>query len=164
MTALGRIEGLIEDVLVLAKQGKPIDELQCIELKEIGEQSWRVVESDDATLSIEDNMKFRADPERVRQLFENLFRNSIDHGSADAEIRIGQLESGDGYFVEDDGPGIPDYDREAVFQSGYSTTEDGTGLGLSIVSEIADAHGWKIRVTKSELGGARFEFSGVESG
>jgi signal transduction histidine kinase len=52
---------------------------------------------------------------------------------------------------------------ETVYEWGYSTAETGTGFGLAIVSQIAEAHGWESTVTESDTGGARFEFSGVES-
>jgi signal transduction histidine kinase len=76
-------------------------------------------------------------------------------------IRVGAID-GDGFYVADDGQGIPESDRVAVFESGYSTAEDGTGLGLSIVSEVAEAHGWAVRAVESEQGGARIEITGVE--
>jgi signal transduction histidine kinase len=47
--------------------------------------------------------------------------------------------------------------REEIFETGYSTREEGTGFGLNIVERIVEAHGWEIRVTESESGGARFE-------
>ena len=65
--------------------------------------------------------------------------------------------------VEDDGPGIPPDDREAVFDAGYTTSDDGTGFGLAIVEQIAEAHGWAVHVEGSPLGGARFVVSGIES-
>jgi signal transduction histidine kinase len=49
-----------------------------------------------------------------------------------------------------------------VFEAGYSTTEDGTGFGLNIVKQVADTHGWNVRVTDGSDGGARFEITGVE--
>jgi len=54
--------------------------------------------------------------------------------------------------------------REQVFESGYSTSKDGTGVGLSIVRRIVRAHDWDVTVTEGPDGGARFEFTGVESG
>ena len=75
-------------------------------------------------------------------------------------ITIGALE--DGFYVADDGPGIPPEEREAVFESGYSTGESGTGLGLSIVEQVAREHGWTVDLGESADGGARFEFTGVE--
>ncbi|MFB6163677.1 MAG: histidine kinase N-terminal 7TM domain-containing protein [Haloarculaceae archaeon] len=77
-----------------------------------------------------------------------------------------------GFFVEDDGPGIPPTQRSLVFEHGYSDVEDGTGLGLSIVQSIVEAHGWSIAAEDSTLGGAsdargesagaRFTVTGVD--
>jgi signal transduction histidine kinase len=64
--------------------------------------------------------------------------------------------------VADTGPGIPESDREDVFEAGYSTTEGGTGFGLRIVKQVAEAHGWRVSVTESAEGGARFEVTDVE--
>ena len=75
-------------------------------------------------------------------------------------ITVGALK--DGFYVADDGPGIPPEKREAVFESGYSTGESGTGLGLSIVEQVAREHGWTVDLGESADGGARFEFTGVE--
>ena len=60
--------------------------------------------------------------------------------------------------MEDDGPGIPEGEREQIFEFGY-TNDGGTGLGLAIVREIARAHGWEVRATESAAGGARFEIT-----
>ncbi|MFT4882376.1 MAG: signal transduction histidine kinase, partial [Salinirussus sp.] len=62
----------------------------------------------------------------------------------------------------DDGVGIPEGEREEVFEPGYSTAANGTGFGLRIVEQITDAHGWDIRVTDSNGDGARFEITGVD--
>jgi len=75
-------------------------------------------------------------------------------------ITVGDLS--DGFYLEDDGPGIPESEHDTVFDAGYTTSEDGTGFGLSIVERVAEAHGWEIRVGESEAGGARFEVTGVE--
>ena len=68
---------------------------------------------------------------------------------------------GDGFYVADDGPGIPEDARGKLFDAGYTTSEEGTGFGLSIVQEIATAHGWDVSVADG-TGGARFEITGVE--
>lgn len=57
-----------------------------------------------------------------------------------------------GFYIEDDGVGIPEADRETVLESGFSTASEGTGLGLAIVSEIVAAHDWGIHVTSSAEG------------
>ena len=87
-------------------------------------------------------------------------RNAVEHSASDVTVTIGDLD--DGFFVADNGPGIPPEERDAVFESGHSTKEDGTGFGLSIVKEVVKTHGWEVGVTESEAGGARFEITGVE--
>ena len=96
-------------------------------------------------------------------------RGSLDGGAESTDpidqevtITVGELADGDGFYVADDGPGIPPKRREQVFERGYSTAAAGTGFGLAIVGEIADAHGWEVEVLESEDGGARFEVSGVD--
>lgn len=159
-TALERMQTLIEDVLSLARQGQPISAPEEVALSTIAKQCWGVVETREATLTVDSDFTFQADSDRLQQLLENLFRNAIDHGRDDVEIRVGALNEQTGFFVADNGPGIPEDTRDEVFESGYSTAEDGTGFGLAIVSEIVEAHGWKISVTGSEAGGARFEITG----
>ncbi len=72
------------------------------------------------------------------------------------------VETAVGFYFEDDGPGIPPEDREIVFQTGYSTSDDGIGFGLAIVEQVAAAHGWSVRVVEGTRGGARFEFIGID--
>jgi signal transduction histidine kinase len=72
-------------------------------------------------------------------------------------VRVGRLDDREGFYVADDGPGIPPAERGSVFEQGYTSQEEGTGLGLAIVERIADAHGWAVAVTESDAGGSRFE-------
>ncbi|QZY00433.1 GAF domain-containing sensor histidine kinase [Halobaculum rubrum] len=160
--ALDRMESLIEDLLVLAREGEPIAETESVDVSEVAGDCWSFVETEGATLTVEIDRRITADGSRLQQLFENLFRNAIEHGGGDVAIRVGELPDGSGFFVEDDGPGIPEAERGRVLDHGYSTAEDGTGFGLTIVTQIADAHGWDVTVAESDDGGARFEISGVE--
>jgi signal transduction histidine kinase len=81
-------------------------------------------------------------------------------GDRDLRVAVGDLDGG--FFVEDDGSGIPETDRKQVFERSYTTSEDGTGFGLAIVEGIVEAHDWEIVVTEGADGGARFEITGVE--
>ena len=78
-------------------------------------------------------------------------------GSDEVTVRVGDLA--DGFYVADDGPGVPSDEREAVFDPGYTSTDRGAGLGLPIVARIAEAHGWTVTLGDSEAGGARVEVS-----
>ncbi len=157
-----RMAELIDDVLSLARQGQPIDEREVVHLSVSADQSWQSIASPEAELVVDGDLKFLADGDRLTQLLENLFRNAIDHGRADVTIRVGAMDDDAGFYVADDGPGIPESDRPHVFDSGYTTDETGTGFGLAIVSEIVDAHDWEIDVGTSATGGARFEITGLD--
>lgn len=156
-----RMSQIIEQTLTLARSGHVVEDPQPVPLSDLVNRCWQNVPTEDATLTIEDTDTIVADPDRVQQLFENLFRNAIEHGGPDVTVRIGLLS--DGFYVEDDGPGIPADERESVLQSGYTTNRTGTGFGLAIVRQIAEAHRWKLTVADGTDGGARFEFTRVET-
>jgi signal transduction histidine kinase len=178
-----RMNHLITDLLTLARQGQAVGETEEVALGAAADRAWNTVDTGGATLDVVADRTVQADAERLDALFENLFRNAVEHGSTSSRaqpddsvehgstdgdagdavvtVRVGGMD--DGFFVEDDGPGIPAEERDQVFDRGYSTSDSGTGFGLSIVQGIAEAHGWTIAVTESEAGGARFEVSGVDS-
>jgi len=160
-TALNRCQTLVDDLLTLAREGQSVAETETVSLEKITERCWKTVQTADATLNTDAEQAIVADRSRLQQLLENLVRNAIDHVGSDVTVELGCLE--DGFYVADDGPGIPEDDRERVFESAYSTVQDNTGFGLAIVSEIVDAHGWDVAVTESASGGARFEITGVET-
>jgi PAS domain S-box-containing protein len=161
--ALERMEQLIEDVLTLARQGKDVEEFERVDLEETVQLAWSSVDEMWAGMEHGDLPAVTADGERLRRLFENLFRNAIEHGGEDVSIRVGMLTDSEGFYVEDDGAGIPEHKRDEIFEAGYTTGEEGTGLGLSIVNSIVEAHGWDIEAAESRDGGARFEISGVQT-
>jgi PAS domain S-box-containing protein len=217
--SLDRMQELIDDLLALARQGETVTDIRPVAVGNAVEQAWRSVPTGTATLETDIEGSIMADPTRLQQLFENLVRNSVEHGSASSRtgsdssvdhgstsgqpesdssvehgspapppdddappdangsevsdhsradageltVTVGTLDDGTGFYVEDDGAGIPEDERGTVFRSGYSTSESGTGFGLAIVREIAEAHGWGVTVTESESGGARFEFRGVDA-
>lgn len=160
--ALDWAETLISDLLTLARQGQTVDDPTELSLAQAVSDCWRSVKAPESTVDIVDDQRIVADPDRLRQLLENLFGNAVDHAGAAVHVTIGTLADADGFYVADDGPGIDPADRNKVFEGGYSTAEDGTGFGLRIVDEIATAHGWSVEVAESDAGGTRFEVSGVE--
>lgn len=160
--ALTKMTDLIEDMLTLAREGRTIGETESVQLESIVTQAWDSVETGDASLTIADSLpSVEADVSRLRELFENLFRNAVEHTRADVTVTVGTLDNG--FYLADDGPGIPVDQQSAVFESGYSTAQTGTGFGLAIVEQIADAHGWDIELRESAGGGARFDFTEQET-
>jgi len=158
--ALDRMDALIDDLLTLAREGKEVTDAQPVDLPTMINGCWENVETDQAVLINNMDRSIQADRSRLKQVFENLFRNAAEHGGADVTVTVGEMD--DGFYIEDDGPGIPSDERDEIFETGYSLSTDGTGFGLSIVEQIVNSHDWEIRVTDGSDGGARFEITGVE--
>ena len=156
--ALERMERLLENLLTLAREGDIVGETEPVELATVIAEAWESVETGETTLQTDTDVTVRADSNRLTEVFENLFDNAVEHGGQ--RVTVGDLH--DGFYVADDGPGIPDSKREQVFDSGYSTGEAGVGVGLAVVEQVVDAHDWDVRVAESASGGARFEITGVE--
>lgn len=156
-----RMRQIITDVLTLARDSHGVGELESVPLETAVMDAWSHVETSEASLSVDTQVVIQADQQRLVRVFENLFRNAVEHGGDDVSIEIGSIEGG--FFVADDGPGIDPDDRSVIFEPGYCSSEDGTGLGLAIVAGIAEGHGWTVSVTESADGGAQFEFTGVET-
>jgi PAS domain S-box-containing protein len=151
-----RIEDLVDGLLTLARRGERMGEAVPVGLDGAAEQAWRTVETGDLELVVDADGTVSADPERLRQLLENLFTNAVEHADGATHVTVEALE--DGFCVADDGSGIPPGDRDAIFESGHSGDRAGTGLGLAIVDTVAEAHGWTVTIGERDGGGARFEF------
>jgi hypothetical protein len=186
-------------------------------LESFVDRCWANVATSNATLAVHVEGTIRADESRLGQLFENLFRNSVEHGSttprsdargdsvehgstnnrraeragdsvehgstdsrpeADDSVEHGSTDATpardagvtvtvgtlpDGFYVADDGSGIPESERDRILEAGYSTDPNGTGLGLAIVRDVVEAHGWQLSIGESESGGARFDVTGVQA-
>lgn len=157
--ALHRIDTLVNQTNVLADQPGEIEKTDTVSLEDVLWSTWDVVETPGGTLHIEDSKRIEANADRLKQLFENLISNAVQHGGEDITCFVGTTESG--IYFEDDGAGIPTADRELVFESGYTTGSNNMGLGLTIVEQIVNGHGWEITVDDGPDGGTRFEITGV---
>jgi len=155
-----RLEQRIDDLLTFAQLGSEAIDPEPVALDRLVAECWAVLETTDATLTLNTERTVRAARDHLRQLFENLLTNAVKHAGPDVSITVGGLE--DGFYVEDDGPGIPDDARSDVFDAGYSSSQAGTGFGLSIVEQVVEGHAWEVQVTDGDAGGARFEITGVE--
>ena len=153
--SIDRMYTLIDDLLMLAKQGVDPEEIEAVDLGSLSQRAWSMVDTQDATLEADVDDTISADEGAVLELLENLFRNAIEHGGDDVTVTVGTEPWG--FYVKDDGAGFTDGTAD-LFEPGYSTADEGTGFGLCIVEQIVDAHSWEVIATDSESGGARFEF------
>jgi len=161
--SLDRMEALVDDMLTLARQGAAIDDLEWVSLESAATEAWDGVDTAAADLTVASDCRLRADRSRLRQALENLFANAVEHAGESVRVIVGRLDDRGGFYVADDGPGIPADRREEVFEVGVSTDPDGTGFGLKIVDEVTQAHGWTVTIATPEDGGTRFEFRDVDT-
>jgi len=171
-----RLRAFAEGLPALARESTDVETPVDCNLGTVAREAWAVVDTGELTLAVESTCRLTGDPSRLQQAFENLFQNSVEHGtrgnprqSEDAvehgasqtgasTVSVGTLQSQSGFFVEDNGLGIPADRREDLLEFGVSTGS-GSGYGLAIVRTIIEAHGWSLSVTDGQAGGARFEIA-----
>jgi signal transduction histidine kinase len=161
-----RVSRLVDDLLVLA-QAERTDFLRVepIDVRPFVTDLW-----DGLTLTAERRFELgtvadgtlEADPDRLAQALRNLARNAIEHtAEQDGLVRLDVKRLAPdriSFVVADDGPGIPEHERERVFErfhrtdSGRTRATGGAGLGLAIVRAIAEAHKGIVRVRDPQDG------------
>ncbi|VTT86616.1 HTR-like protein [Halorubrum sp. DM2] len=164
--ALDRIESMIGEALVMARDPAEIDTedaavdlddlaADCLESGDFGDRPA------DAEIVVEDSGPVTGDPTLLRRAVGNLIGNAFDHASDASTVRIGVDDRG--LYVADDGPGLPDDEREREELTEFGVSRGGgTGIGLAIVERVAAAHGWTLEIGESADGGFRATLVGAE--
>ncbi|TYT63828.1 histidine kinase N-terminal 7TM domain-containing protein [Natrialba swarupiae] len=156
-----RMETMITNLLTMARTGTTLEEPSPVSIQSVAEEAWSGIWAREATLEcdLEDGWTVPGDHDQLLHVFENLFRNAVEHNDSPITVRVAHIDDdpNQGFLVEDDGRGISPENREIVFDRGHSTTEGGAGFGLAIVRDVVKAHGWQIAVRDRPDGGARFE-------
>jgi len=153
--ALDRMDDIVADVLALARSGESVEDPTPVSLSRVAEQAWTTVPTAAVSLRVEGERSIPGDDSRLVRLFENLFRNAVEHGGAD-EVVVTATDRG--FTVCDDGEGFEDDVAGSPLEAGVTTDDDGTGLGLAIVSDVAHSHGLAVELGESDAGGACVEF------
>jgi len=160
------MDELIDNLLSLARHGQSVDDPEPVELSSLVRDAWEVVDTADAPLECSVDAVVSADEGRARALFENLFRNAIEHGGPDVTVTVGRLE--------DEAAGRPR--RSALRRRRRSGARDGRRRDIRVRTDddggrhrvrprdrrrgIAEAHGWTVTAESDETG-TRFEVRGV---
>lgn len=165
-----RLAQLVDDLLFLARaderrlavDGRPVD-LDDL----VFEEADRVRATTDLRVdtSAVSAQRVSGDPDHLRRLLRNLVDNAARHARTTVGLALGVAHGAAVLRVDDDGQGVPEGERERIFERFVRLDEararrtGGSGLGLAIVAEITRAHEGSVRVEASPLGGARFELS-----
>lgn len=163
---LGRMQRIVDDLLVLAKSGGPdflapgetdLADLTVETLaksRPLADRVWRL----DAVAEV----KVRADGQRLTQALLQLVSNAVRHTVPGQEIALGSEVTATTarLWVRDTGEGVPPDSRSRIFErfkrGSNSSGDDGAGLGLAIVAAIAEAHGGRVLLDTVPGEGARF--------
>ena len=163
--ALDRIETMIDEALVMARDPEAVEtedaavdlaELaaDCLESGDFGDRPA------DADLVVDEPGPVAGDPTLLRRAVGNLIGNAFDHGGDAPTVRVGVDDRG--IYVADDGPGLPDDERDRTALTDFGVSPDGgTGIGLAIVERVAAAHGWRVEIDESAEGGFRATLVGA---
>ena len=156
--SLDRMESMIDELLALARTETVDPETEPVRLADLVATAWETTQTGTAELvcDLPDSMTVVAEQSPLKNVFENLFRNAVEHNESPVTVSVGELDDG-GFSIEDTGSGLPETDDQSVFEQGFTTNDSGTGFGLAITRNLIEAHGWTITATEGEAGGARFE-------
>lgn len=159
---LDEMTRLLEDALAVARGGFAGAQRERIDLRALlsGIVEDRLLGGAGLRAELgEEPIWISAEPVALRRLFGNLIDNALNFASH-CVVRL--RRNGEAtVFIDDDGPGIPEHARAAVFDPFFrldpsrSRSTGGSGLGLAIVKQIADAHGARISLATSPEGGLR---------
>jgi signal transduction histidine kinase len=162
-----RIAAVIDDLLLLARADAGILETsQSGEMNEIVSTACSDVQKRESGGTIrlqlsEEQLKVAGSPELLLRLMDNVVVNARRLAHSMVEVSVGQSGAAAVVTVDDDGPGLPPAEREAVFRRFHRSTAEygGSGLGLAIAAAIVSAYGGTIVVDDAPIGGARFVIS-----
>lgn len=150
-----RLEKLVNDLLELARS-EQLNRTACDPLT----PARRAVEGVEGEVEVEDSgapSSWVLDGERLRQVLANLVTNARQASNDLVQVRVYQERQQLVYEVEDRGPGIPDADRQRIFEPFFTRRTRGTGLGLAVARRLVEMHGGTISVENVAQGGARFK-------
>ncbi|MBI5490586.1 MAG: hypothetical protein HY905_24850 [Deltaproteobacteria bacterium] len=158
-----RINELVTQMLTLARPQPP--QKASVRVRELVHEVARLAGEDPrlghATVAVHvaEALEVPADQAQLRQVLWNLLKNAIQAAPAGSAVQVrgGERDGGVEICVDDAGPGVPDEERERVFELFYSSRPYGVGIGLATCRQIVASHGGRLEVARSDLGGASFK-------
>lgn len=163
-----RLERLINDLLVASRldRGTMKSTLLPVSVADVLEEVVPLVAYEGIRVDVSPADVVAADPDQFTQVVRNLIENAVKYGAGtDVEVSVVREAGGLTLVVADHGPGIPEEDRDRIFDRFVQLerpdrrSQEGSGLGLAIVKSLVDSMGGRIRVTETPGGGATFRVS-----
>jgi signal transduction histidine kinase len=151
-----RLSRLIDDLLILARiDERPVRRLEQVDVAQVADDMVDRYDVSDVDVSRvgESSIVIDGDVDAISRIIANLVDNAVLHAASAVSVGVHRTDSSVELVVADDGPGIPEQDRERVFDrftrldTARSRDAGGTGLGLSIVRELARAQGGSVELT-----------------
>jgi PAS domain S-box-containing protein len=153
--SLNQLEEIIDHLSYINGDSEVLDKKE-ISIRDTFKGSLDYFDREEIEDKVRGDQEANADPSALTTVFQNLIRNSTEYSEGEVTIEVGELE--DGFYYQDDGPGVDEEIKDRIFEQGFTTEEENTGFGLCAVKKIAEAHGWKVEQYKGELGGLQIEF------
>lgn len=148
---VNRVTRMLNHSVRLVESGQVLENLVEVDLNQIVLTVAASVIPPTAQIHVDPLPIVLADSERLGLVFQNLFLNAIEHGSATKiEVKLERIEGGFYIIIRNDGKPISEEVRSKVFVKRV-TTKEGGGLGLSIVRRIISAHNWNISLNPSQV-------------
>ncbi|MEX2423071.1 MAG: HAMP domain-containing sensor histidine kinase [Acidimicrobiia bacterium] len=163
-----RLERLINDLLVASRldRGTMKSTLMPVSVSDVLEEVVPLVGYEGIRVDVSSSDVIAADPDQFTQVVRNLIENAVKYGAGtDVEVSVVREAGGITLVVADHGPGIPEADRDRIFDRFVQLerpdrrSQEGSGLGLAIVKSLVDSMAGRIRVTDTPGGGATFRVS-----
>jgi len=165
LAELDRLDHLVDDLLLLARADEHGLRLRTVDVDLedlLNRETGRLRKLGRLTVTVAaPPARVQGDPVQLARALRNLVDNAARHAEGRVDLRLQAVGENVAVEVEDDGPGIPEADRERVFERFVRLDESrtrasgGTGLGLAIAREISTAHGGSVSV-EAGARGARF--------
>lgn len=162
LAELDRVDHLVDDLLLLARADE--DGLRVrsvdVDLEDlVNSEADRLRKSGKLTVTVEaPPVRMQGDPVQLARVLRNLADNAARHANSHIDLRLQAVGENVRVEVEDDGPGVPEADRERIFERFVRLDESrtrasgGAGLGLAIAREIGRAHGGSLHVESGHRG------------
>ncbi|MET0333742.1 MAG: HAMP domain-containing sensor histidine kinase [Rhizobacter sp.] len=159
-TNVAELDALVEEVLLASRLDavQRVDKRDPVDLLALAAEEGARVDA-----AVEGaSAQVVGDERLLRRALRNLLENARRYGGSEISVVVGSSGNQASVQVCDRGPGVPEAQRERIFEAfyrlpGHAEQAGGVGLGLSLVKQIAERHGGSVRCTGREGGGSCFE-------